>query len=128
MAQQRQEALESATSLCRALRAALGIELAEDSYNRTVTIFNEARQKIWPLLQAVQFTDIVSFDECVGALNGWNNLLRIIVELLPLAHIRLDKLQQKTPKNLACSDIREFMKELHGVVTRVVEHLTTLIQ
>lgn len=121
-------ALIQVENLERDLQQALDINQKQESYKRIVTIFTDAKKKVWPLLRDVQFTDIGNIDQCVEAFKCWNNLLCKIVELIKKVDSHLGDLNQNAPNNQACSDIREFMKMLPTVVTRIVEHLANIEQ
>jgi hypothetical protein len=81
---------------------------------------------IWPALQRLVFTDIVTLDDCVIALNDWNNLLRDTYEMLQEAQRSLGLVVLTSYK--AYFAIQEFMYELHKVVTRCILRIGQLAQ
>jgi len=81
-------------------------------------IIEQAQNDVWPALQGLVFSDIKTLDECVIALNDWNNLLRDTHETLQEAQRTLYLVVLKQYE--AYFGMQEFLNELHKVVTRCI--------
>jgi hypothetical protein len=96
-----------------------------DCVNEIQSIIRNGNE-IWPVLQCLVFTDIVTLDDCVIALNDWNNLLRDTYETLQEAQRSLGLVVLTSYK--AYFAIQEFIYELHKVVTRCILRIGQLAQ
>ncbi len=70
------------------------------------------------------FTDINRLDDCVVALNGWNEVLRNAINAVELSRARLRRV--KNVKYHTLSVIQDFVIELGKVVTRCILRLGQL--
>jgi len=119
--------LNTVRNVLTELERALDIKDATESNECIVRIFNDAGRSTPSLMQQlndVQFKDINNYDECTKALTDWTKLIGDVTSILSRAHGRASILQPKTAQNeKACFDIRNLLKLIHGVVTKVVDQL-----
>jgi len=130
---QRQQARGAALQQASQLRTALMqlIPVADAQYetqrqgtNHIIGLLRREKVPVWPVLQAVVFSDINETDQCVISLNEWNTVLREVMEMLQTAQIRLEDVELK--KFQAYSAIQEFIYEVHKVICRCIFRLGEL--